>query len=127
MGAGITGRAARIGDRGAAAVEFALILPLLAAVIFGITDAGRALESQLIITRAAQDGARAAALGQTGVQQQVQSDAQAAGPVSVTVVPCLVGTPAATVTVTCVVPMTIIPGISPVVTLTAAEESPCEP
>ncbi|GGK39076.1 hypothetical protein GCM10010124_34830 [Pilimelia terevasa] len=50
-------------DRGAAAVEMALVLPLLAAVLFGIIDFGRMFNAQISLTEAAREGARAVALG----------------------------------------------------------------
>ncbi len=42
-------KAARIprGERGAAAVEFALVLPLLVALVLGIVDFGRAYNQQV--------------------------------------------------------------------------------
>ncbi len=49
-------------DRGATAVEFALLLPLLMLLLFGIIDFGRALNAQITITQAAREGARVAAL-----------------------------------------------------------------
>lgn len=49
-------------DRGAAAVEFALILPIVLLVIFAIIDFGRMLNAQITLTEAAREGARAAAL-----------------------------------------------------------------
>lgn len=49
-------------DRGAAAVEFALLLPVVLLVIFGIIDFGRMLNAQITINQAAREGARAAAL-----------------------------------------------------------------
>lgn len=52
-------------DRGAAAVEFAIILPLLFLVIGGVVDLGRALYSQVTLTNAAREGARAAVVGIT--------------------------------------------------------------
>ena len=52
-------------ERGAAAVEFALVLPILIMLIFGIIDFGRMLNARITITEAAREGARAAAL-QTG-------------------------------------------------------------
>lgn len=52
-------------ERGAAAVEFALLLPLLLLIVFGIIDFGRALNTQITLTQAAREGARLAALGQT--------------------------------------------------------------
>src|SRR5438477_12656823 len=42
----------------------ALVLPLLLFVVFGLIDFGRMLNTQLTLTEAAREGARAAALGQ---------------------------------------------------------------
>ncbi len=50
-------------DRGAAAVELALVLPVLLLVVFGVVDFGRMLHAQLRLSQAAREGARAAALG----------------------------------------------------------------
>jgi len=52
----------RADDRGAAAVEFALVLPLLLILIFGIIDFGRLLNTKITLTEAAREGARATAL-----------------------------------------------------------------
>jgi Flp pilus assembly protein TadG len=59
------GRGGRTSDRGAAAVEMALVLPLLLFVAFALIDFGRMLNTQLTLTEAAREGARAAALGQS--------------------------------------------------------------
>lgn len=56
-------------DDGAAAVEFAIVLPLLLLILFGIIDFGRAYNQQLVITEAAREGARADALGQSASTQ----------------------------------------------------------
>jgi Flp pilus assembly protein TadG len=69
---------ARKGDRGAAAVEFALVLPLLLLIVFGIIDFGRALNAQITLTEAAREGVRLAALGESN--GTVQASAQAAAP-----------------------------------------------
>jgi Flp pilus assembly protein TadG len=50
----------RLGDSGAAAVEFAIILPILLLIIAGIVDFGRAYFTQVTLTNAAREGARAA-------------------------------------------------------------------
>jgi Flp pilus assembly pilin Flp len=50
-------------DEGAAAVEFALLLPILLLILFGIVDFSRLLNAQLNVTEAAREGARAASLG----------------------------------------------------------------
>lgn len=49
-------------ERGAAAVEFALILPILATLVFGIIDFGILLWNQEILVNAAREGARQGAL-----------------------------------------------------------------
>lgn len=47
-------------ERGAAAVEMALVLPVLILLIGGIVDFGRAYYTQIILTNAAREGARGA-------------------------------------------------------------------
>ncbi len=49
-------------DRGAAAVEFALVLPLVLFILFGVVDFGRAYMAQIALTQAAREGVRVAAL-----------------------------------------------------------------
>ena len=49
-------------DRGSAAVEFALILPVLLLLVFGIIDFGRLLNAKITLNQAAHEGARAAAV-----------------------------------------------------------------
>jgi Flp pilus assembly protein TadG len=68
---GATSRTSKSADRGAAAVEFALVLPILMLLIFGIVDFGRMLNAKITITEAAREGARAAALvdRSSGVQR----------------------------------------------------------
>lgn len=48
----------RTNERGAAAVEFALILPLLLLLLFAIIDFGWVLSQQLAVTAGAREGAR---------------------------------------------------------------------
>ncbi len=60
-------------DRGAAAVEFALVLIPLLLIVYGIIDFGRFYQAQSTFTQAARVGAREASLG-TAVAT-VQSDA----------------------------------------------------
>ena len=54
-------------ERGAAVVEFALILPILILFVFGIVEFGRAYSARIELTGAVRDGARAVALGKDGI------------------------------------------------------------
>lgn len=78
-------------DRGAAAVEFALLLPVLLLLVFGIIDFGRAINAQITLTQAAREGARLAALGQPDVVSRTQAAATGISPVTVTVTACPAG------------------------------------
>jgi Flp pilus assembly protein TadG len=82
------------GDRGAAAVEFALVLPILLLVVFGIIDFGRAYNAQITLTQAAREGVRLAALGQSAgtVQTRAQNAAvPLTGVNAVVLTPCPAG------------------------------------
>ncbi|HEY7146387.1 MAG TPA: TadE/TadG family type IV pilus assembly protein [Streptosporangiaceae bacterium] len=131
------GRSAR--DRGAAAVEFALVLPLLLLLVFAIIDFGRALSAQITLTQAAREGARLTALGQPNVVSRTQAAAVGLSPVDVTVTSCPAGAGpsangvvAASYSFSFVTPVGAIAGLlggggfgSPV-TLTAQGVMPCE-
>jgi Flp pilus assembly protein TadG len=54
-------------DQGAAAVEFALVLPVLVLILFGIVDLGRMLNARITLSQAAHEGARAAAIADDDV------------------------------------------------------------
>ncbi len=47
-------------ERGANLVEMALVLPLLALLLFGVVDMGRAFHSYIVVTNASREGARRA-------------------------------------------------------------------
>ena len=49
-------------SRGAAAVEFALLVPIFLVIVFGIIDFGLMFYSKTVITNAAREGARTASL-----------------------------------------------------------------
>ena len=66
-------------DRGAAAVEFALLLPVVLLLLFGIVDFGLALNAQITITQAAREGARLASLGTALATVQTKTMAAATG------------------------------------------------
>jgi len=78
------------GERGAAAVEFALVLPLLLLIIFAIIDFGRAFSAQVTLTEAAREGVRLASLGQSDPAVVSRTEGAAAGlsPITVTVTGC---------------------------------------
>jgi Flp pilus assembly protein TadG len=75
-------------DRGATAVEFALLFPLLMLIVFGTIDFGRALNAQITLTQAAREGARIDALGEGNVIGQTQNAATGLSPVNVQVTAC---------------------------------------
>jgi Flp pilus assembly protein TadG len=56
------GSTANRDQRGAVAVEFALVLPLLMVLVFGVIDFGRAFNAQETLTQAAREGSRLAAV-----------------------------------------------------------------
>jgi len=64
--------ATRASERGAAALEFALVLPILLMLVFGIITFGRAYHAKVSLAGGVREGARALALGKSA------SDAQAA-------------------------------------------------
>jgi Flp pilus assembly protein TadG len=79
-------------NHGQSVVEFALVLPLLLLLVFGITEFGRAWLTQNVLTSAAREGARLAVV--TGpdvplVTSRVTAVCNAAGitPTAITVTP----------------------------------------
>lgn len=78
-------------DRGAAAVEFALMLPLLLLIVLGIVDFGRMLNAQQTLTQAAREGVRLVALGQPDVAGRTQAAATGLSPVGVAIQSCPAG------------------------------------
>ena len=61
-------------EKGATAVEFALILPILVMIVFGIFQFGIAFNNWIALTHAAREGARLAAVGQF-TEQRVRESA----------------------------------------------------
>ena len=55
-------------ERGAAAVELAIILPILLTLLFGIIEFGRAYNASIVVTHAAREAVRKVALGATNPQ-----------------------------------------------------------
>jgi Flp pilus assembly protein TadG len=131
-------------DRGAAAVEFALLLPVLLLLLFGIVDFGLALNAQITITQAAREGARLEALGVAAATVVTKTQAAATGlrppvPAVNTGTACPVGAGASvdavvivTYTYTFITPVGAIGKMfgsnsyGTTLTLTAQGEMPCE-
>lgn len=60
-------------DRGAAAVEFALVLPILLLLVIGILEFGRAYHVQTTLSNAARDGVRVMALQDNSSAAEAQT------------------------------------------------------
>ena len=85
-------------DRGAVAVEFVLILPLLFLLLFGMIAFGRAYSAKMQLTAAVREGARVLALGSGDPVVATVDAAPTLDPTNITVVtsddPCTLGEPA---------------------------------
>ena len=75
-------------DRGATAVEVALLMPILLILVMGIVDFGRALHAQITLTQAAREGVRVAALKQPNPAARTQNAATGLSGVGVAVTAC---------------------------------------
>lgn len=66
-------------ERGAAAVEFAILLPLLLMLVLGTIEFGRAYNAQITLTNAARDGVRVMAIANdpTGAKTAARNAAAA--------------------------------------------------
>jgi Flp pilus assembly protein TadG len=62
--------------RGAVAVEFAVVAPVLVAIVFGMIQYGRAFEMQNQLQVAAREGARFASMDHTGISMNGQTTNQ---------------------------------------------------
>ena len=85
-------------ERGAAIVEFALVLPVLVMLIFGIVEFGRGYNAKVTVTHAAREGARVLALtaDPNAAEAAAKNAATSLDPndVTVTASACTPGTPA---------------------------------
>lgn len=75
-------------QRGAAAVEMAIIMPLLLLFIAGIVDFGRFFLLEIQMTNAVREGARAAIVSPADVTPRVLAAAPFVDPANVSVTPC---------------------------------------
>jgi Flp pilus assembly protein TadG len=117
-------------QRGAAAVEFALVLPVLVLLVMGIMELGRAYNAKITLTEAAREGVRAMAINnsQTAAKTVAQSAASALYPrlgdsdFSFSSNNCVIGSP---VTVTISYKFSTLTGIAGPFTLTGTGTMLC--
>jgi len=84
----VAGKTRAAGRRGAAAVEFAVVLPVFITLVFGMIEYGRMVMVQQVITNAAREGCRKAIMdGATSqeVQDVVNNYLESAGITSATI------------------------------------------
>lgn len=60
------------GEEGAAAVELAIVLPMLLLLVFGLIDFGRMIQQQIQLTEAVREGARVGAVLGTVADQKAK-------------------------------------------------------
>jgi Flp pilus assembly protein TadG len=96
-----------LGERGAAAVEFALVVPVLLLLLFGIVEFSKAFNAQATLSAAAREAARTMALANDATQARSAAVAAAsslgvgASSIAITPATCVAdGTSTVTVTVT---------------------------
>ena len=72
-------RSTRWGDRGQSTVEFAMILPLVALLVLFLVQAGLIARDQLLLSHAAREAVRAAAVSDTDRSVAAMTAARRAG------------------------------------------------
>ncbi len=86
------------GDRGVTVIEFAIIVPLLLMMVFGIVEFGRAYQARLTVTHAAREGVRVLAVTEDQPAAEAAALAAATGlkqtDVVIIATPCVGGLPA---------------------------------
>lgn len=87
-------------ERGAAAVEFALVVPVLLMVIFGIIEMGTLYQREIQLSNGAMVGARSVAHGSpAGTARSVAASAAGVSTADVTVGSCAASGASVTVTI----------------------------
>ncbi|MFW3384594.1 UNVERIFIED_CONTAM: TadE/TadG family type IV pilus assembly protein [Kocuria sp. CPCC 205274] len=116
-------------ERGAVAVEFALVLPLLLTIIFAIIELGHAYNVQISVTHAAREAARTMAVEQvwSDAVTAAQTSSPSLDPASLALTPdpatC---SPGATVEVTAQYPLPGLTGLMPAgITVTGKAAMQC--
>jgi Flp pilus assembly protein TadG len=98
-----TTRSTRLEERGAAVIEFALLVPILLLLLFGIIEFGRGYNARTTLTHASREAVRVVAVGDGDATAAARAAAPALDPAQLTVTvsasPCTPGEPV-TVTVT---------------------------
>ena len=103
-------------ERGAAAVEFALVLPVLLLLVLGMLEFSRAYNVQISLTNAAREGARVMAIHDDATLAKNAAVAAAAPSVTLTTAQVSVSpsscsaNPGATVNATITYPLTLMTG-----------------
>jgi Flp pilus assembly protein TadG len=113
----LTWRRRRKGDRGAAAVEFALVVPVLVTLVFGMIDFGWAINRYSAVGNAAREGVRVASIGGTAAEitSTVNASVSDIGGGGTTTVAVTCTKPAGT---TCTYASNAVPGDTAIVTVT---------
>jgi Flp pilus assembly protein TadG len=100
------GAAVGVRERGAEAVEFALVVPMFLLLVFGVVDLGYMINHDTMINNASREGAREGALNQNpdDIECRVRRGLATLEPVGVATNCRPTGTPKVTVTITCRTP-----------------------
>ena len=115
--------------RGAVAVEFALVLPLLLMILFAIIEFGHAYNVQISVTHAAREAARSMAVTQvwSDAVDAAQDSSPSLDPAVLTLSPSIATcSPGATVEVTAEYPLSGLTGLMPAgITVTGRAAMQC--
>lgn len=117
-----------LSERGAAAVEFALVLPILLTLVLGTIEFGRAYNVQISLTHAAREAARSMAISNnwTNAMNRGRAAAPSLVPADMTfskdLATCIPGT---MIQITIAYPLNSITGINPGMTLNGKAAMRC--